>query len=423
MNEKNILEKIIPDKILENMRIENVYKVLNENIFPFLNDDEREFVEELEKFCIELEPTIDYDQDVYVLFPKLGERGYVQRLNPFKNYKHHGMKYEVLLGLVLAICDAELDLARIATGILCGNPCYLHNEGRPEILKAYEEINLGTKIGCIGITEPTQGSDAVNMKTIVKKLDDGSIEFDGEKVFTTNGAKADYFACYGVYDPARPRETMVQCLIKREFGVETKRLGIWSAPRVHISHTFLKGVKVPPNYILGDNGKGYKILFEGLTPERITITGSGLGICWGNLIRSMLYCAQRVQFGKPIMKYQGVGFVNADLFSRLMAATSLALSLAGFYDKNILQNENPTKDDEKTAANQAAQAKYLIAKLSHEISYEVQNAMGGIALTDNLKVDRTLEVSKVQEVIGGTRNVMLLLMDGAIRRMVKSVLK
>jgi len=423
MNQKNILEKIIPDKILENMRIENVYSILNENIFSFLNDDEREFVEELEKFCIQLEPTIDYEKDVYYYFPKLGEHGYIQRMNPFKNYKHHGMKYEVLLGLILSICDAELDLARLASGILCGNPCYLHNNGRKEVLQAYEEINLGTKVGCIGITEPTQGSDAVNMKTVVKKLPDGSIEFDGEKVFTTNGAKADYFACYGVYDVTKPRETMVQCLVKREFGVKTNRLGIWSTPRVHISHTFLKGVKVPPNFILGDNGEGYKILFEGLIPERISITGSGLGICWGNLIRSMLYCSQRIQFGKPIVNYQGVGFINADLFARLMAATSLALSLAGYYDKNIMQAEKPSKDDEKTAANQAAQAKYLIARLSHEISYEVQNAMGGIALTDNLKVDKTLEVSKVQEVIGGTRNVMLILMDSAIQRMVKSVLK
>ncbi|MBD3353792.1 MAG: hypothetical protein GF364_20085, partial [Candidatus Lokiarchaeota archaeon] len=214
----------------------------------------------------------------------------------------------------------------------------------------------------------------------------------------------------------------VQCLITRDMGITTNRLGIWSVPRVHIAHTFFNNLTVPPEYILGDNGKGYKILFEGLNPERISITGSGLGICWGNLIRSMLYCAQRIQFGKPIYKYQGVGFVNADLYGRLMAASCLALDLAGFYDKSIMKNDNPSKADEKTAATQAAQAKYLIAKLSHEISYEVQNAMGGLALTDNLKVDRTLEVSKVQEVIGGTRNVMLLLMSGAIKRMIRRVL-
>jgi butyryl-CoA dehydrogenase len=136
----------------------------------------------------------------------------------------------------------------------------------------------------------------------------------------------------------------------------------------------------------------------------------------------MLFCSQRVQFGKPICKYQGVGFVNADLFAKLMAATCLALNLAGFFDQNIM-GKKPSKDDEKTAANQAAQAKYLIARMTHEISYEVQNAMGGMALTDNLQVDRTLEVSKVEEVIGGTRNVMLMLMDGAIQRMVSGLVK
>ena len=68
-------------------------------------------------------------------------------------------------------------------------------------------------------------------------------------------------------------------------------------------------------------------------------------------------------------------------------------------------------------------AKYYLTKLSHEISYEVQNAMGGIAVTDNLKVDRAADVSKIQEVIGGTRNVMLLLITGAIKRTVRGILK
>ncbi|MFX1260113.1 MAG: acyl-CoA dehydrogenase family protein, partial [Promethearchaeota archaeon] len=53
----------------------------------------------------------------------------------------------------------------------------------------------GKAIGCIGITEPERGSDAVNMTTVCTKSDDGSyITFNGEKVFTTNGPKADYFA-------------------------------------------------------------------------------------------------------------------------------------------------------------------------------------------------------------------------------------
>ncbi|MHA1730066.1 MAG: acyl-CoA dehydrogenase family protein [Promethearchaeota archaeon] len=416
-----MLEKIISDKILENMTLSNVYKILNTNIFPFLNEEEKQFVTDLEEFCIELEPKIDYDKDAYVLFPKLGERGYIQRMNPFRDFLPAGMKYEVLLGLIMAICDAELDLARLASGILCGNPCYQYNEGRGAVLKAMEELYLGKAVGCIGISEREHGSDAVNLQTLCKKVE-GGVQFSGDKIFTTNGHKADYFACYGVYNPANPRGSMVQALVSRDDGITTKRLGIWSVPRVLITHTFFNDLVVPNERILGDNGKGYKNLFEGLVPERISITGSGMGICWGNFIRAIMYCHQRNQFGQRISKFQGVGFVNADLFAKLMAGTALALNLAGFYDKNILQVENPTKESKKTAAAQAAQAKYFIAKLSHEISYEVQNSMGGIALTDNLTVDRTLNVSKLQEVIGGTRNIMLLLMNNEIRRLVKDVL-
>ena len=136
----NILEKIVDDKILNNMSLANVYKILNESIFPLLNDEEQKFVSDLEKFCIELEPQIDLEKDVYVLFPKLGEKGYIQRMNPWKEFNPSGMKYEVLLGLVMAICDAELDLARLASGILAGNPCFHHHDGRQEVLTAMNEI-------------------------------------------------------------------------------------------------------------------------------------------------------------------------------------------------------------------------------------------------------------------------------------------
>jgi alkylation response protein AidB-like acyl-CoA dehydrogenase len=344
-------------------------------------------------------------------------------MNPFSGFNQAGMKYELLLGLILSVCDAELDLARLASGILCANPCYHHHEGREPVLKAMEELYSGKKIGCIGITEKERGSDAVNLGTICKKIDGGGVQFSGDKVYTTNGHIADYFTCYGVYNPANPRGSMVQALMKRSDGITTKRLGISSVPRVFISHTFFNDLTVPNDRILGDDGHGYKNLFEGLVPERISITGSGLGICWGNLIHGMLYSQQRVQFGQVIHKFQGVSFVIADLLAKLTAGTVMALNLAQFYDENILRVEKPTLEAEKISASQAAMAKYLIAKLSNEISYEVMHACGGIFFTDNLRVDRAMETSKIQEIIGGTRNVMLLLMSGSIRRSIKDLIK
>ncbi|MHA1467557.1 MAG: acyl-CoA dehydrogenase family protein [Promethearchaeota archaeon] len=329
-------DKIIKDEILEKMTLENVFKILNENLFAMLNDEEISFCISLQEFCLELHPKIDKSKDVYELFPELGKEGYIQRIHEFKDFRPYGMKKEILLATIMSICDPQLELARLASGILCGNPTFQHGE-TDEILRVQEELMTGKEIGCICITEPERGSDAVNMTTKCTKVDDGSaIIFNGEKVYTTNGPKSKYFATYGVYDTEHPRQSMVQGMLDRDWGVETKRLKINSVPRVQISHTILNNVKVPMEYILGDNGDGYRNLFDGLVPERLGIMGSGTGICWGALINGIIYANLRRQFGQPIIKFQGAGFSLADLISQTTAATALALQAATIYDDKIL---------------------------------------------------------------------------------------
>jgi hypothetical protein len=314
----------------------------------------------------------------------------------------------------MSCCDPQLDLARVASGVLCGNPTFQHGE-TDELLRVQDELMSGQAVGCIGITEPERGSDAVNMETTCTKVDDGII-FNGEKVYTTNGAIADYFVCYGVYSVSNPRGTMVQAMIKRDMGVETKRLKINAVPRIQISHTYLNNVKVPFGYILGDDGKGYNNLFGGLVPERLGIMGSGLGICWGALSYGIIYCNLRKQFGQSIIKYQGVGFSLADLLSKTTAATTLALQAATIYDDKILFAESPNRDAEKWTAGVSSQGKYFLTKLTNEICYEVQQQMGGISVTDNTPIDEFMDTSKIEEVIGGARNIQLLIIQNSLRR-------
>ncbi len=407
-------EKIINDDILEKMTLENVYKIFNDNVFPMLSDEEREFCENLEEFCIDLHPQIDKSKDVYALFPELGKKGYMQRINKWKDFTPYGMKKEVLLAAIMSCCDPQLDLARVASGVLCGNPTFQHGE-TDELLRVQDELMSGQAIGCIGITEPERGSDAVNLETMCTKVDDGII-FNGEKVYTTNGAVADYFVCYGVSNLSNPRGTMVQAMIKRDMGVETKRLKINAVPRIQISHTYLNNVKVPFGYILGDDGKGYNNLFGGLVPERLGIMGSGLGICWGALSYGIIYCNLRKQFGQSIIKYQGVGFSLADLLSKTTAATTLALQAATIYDDKILFAESPNREAEKWTAGVSSQGKYFLTKLTNEICYEVQQQMGGISVTDNTPIDEFMDTSKIEEVIGGARNIQLLIIQNSLRR-------
>lgn len=411
-------EKIINDSILEKMSLENVFKIFNTNIFPMLKDEDIQFCEDLENFCLDIHPNIDKNREVYDLFPVLGKNGYIQRINKYKDFTPYGMKNEVLLAVIMSMCDPPLEFARIASGNLCGNPTFRHGTSE-EILKVQEEIVTGKAVGSICITEPDRGSDAVNLNTKCTKVDDGVI-FNGEKVFTTNGSRAKYFVTYGVYDTENPRDTMVQGMLSTEFGgIETKRLKVNSVPRAHISHTFFKDVKVPMEYILGDNGAGYHNLFDGLVPERIGLMGSALGISWGALIYGIIYANLRKQFGKPIIKYQGVGYGLADLLAKNTAATTLALQTATIYDEKILFTDKPSKEAEKWIAGVSSQGKYYVSKLSHETCYEVQQQMGGISVTDNTPVDELADQSSVEEVIGGARNIQLLLIQSQIQRFMR----
>lgn len=403
------------------MALSNVYKLLNEQIDLLLSPEEKEFVQQLQDFCIEQEKKIDYSEDVYVQFPALGEHGYIQRLNPWKDFTQAGCKYEMLLGINLAMMDPELDLARLASGILCGNPTFQHGE-TPELHAVQDELMSGTKIGCIGMTEANRGSDTGHMEAHCSRVDDGFI-FDGTKVFTTNGPKADYFIGYGCVDNDNSRETMVQAMLSRDMGITTERLNIPVVPRVHIGKTYFNGLTCPDSMVTGPPGKGHDNLFDGLVPERLAIVGSGLGISWSSLLNGVIYCSLREQFGKPIISYQAVSFPFADMFIRLSSATITAFRIAEIYDAKILQADKSQIPAEtfKASAQWSSQIKHLCAKLAHEITYETQQLMGGVSVTDNTRVAQTAGVSQIQEVIGGSRGIQQLILSGNLSKLIRGL--
>lgn len=409
---------ILDGEIKKKLRPKNIYKIFNNFIAPLITEEEREFLYELEDFLIkEIEPKLDYSKEVYDLFPILGKKNYMQRLNKYGDMDRFGMRYELLLAMATTIMDPELDLARVVSGLIFTNPIFQHGstDRAQEILA---KTISGRKVGCICITERTQGSDAVNMKTTVQDKSDHLV-FNGEKVYTTNGPVADYFITYGVSDVNNPRGTMYQGIIEREFaGLETHRLGINSVPRVQIGQTIFNNVKVPKENIIGGRGQGYKNLFTGLVAERDTIIGSSLGIGWLTAITSLIYTNNRQQFGKTIFSNQGVSFPITKLFTELMAATTLGLTTGIEYRKLL---KYPDQKFVKYNAAFSSGTKFLTSNLAHRIAYETQHICGGIAFTDNLRIDRALEVSKVQEVIGGSRNIQLFLVSRTLKDMMSLI--
>lgn len=408
---------IIDPEIKEKLTTENIYKIFNNFIIPLITKEEKEFLFELEDFLIkEVEPRINLNQEVYELFPILGKGNYIQRLNKFGDIEHYGMRYELLLAMATAIIDPELDLARVVSGVIFSNPLFQHGEGE-HVDKILEDVMSGEKVGCICITERKHGSDAVNMKTTIED-EEGSdhLVLNGEKIYTTNGSVADYFIVYGVSNIQDPRSSMYQVIVERGFeGLETNRLGIQSIPRVQVGQTIFNSVKVPRRNIIGRKGRGYRNLFSGLVAERDAIIGSSLGISWLTAITAFIYTNFRKQFGRSIYDFQAVSFPITQLLTELMAATELGFKAASEYRKTL--DYSDTKFIKYNAAFSSG-TKFLASNLAQRLSYEVQQLCGGIAFTDNLRIDKALEVAKVQEIIGGARNIQLYLVSRWIKNMI-----
>ncbi len=420
--------QLLEDEILDMMKLQNQFSVFNNNMMMLLNDEDKAYVEEIQTLCLEQEERIGgikghNNADYYDWFEWAGKHGLINRSNeyPHRADLRTGMKAEILRCWTMEIFNSQFNMA-MGASVLCINPIAHHHNDRETLVKDLTDLYDGKKIGCIGITEPKQGSDAVNMTVKAEKVDGGYV-INGDKCYTTNSPKADICAVYAVLNEEDPRGTMVQGISHSEWdrGFRAERIGIPSVSKVHIGKTIFEDAFIPDDYMTGGPGEGYHILFEGLVPERIGIATSDVGQMWGAFSLAALYSTVRKQFGQKILTHQAVGMsVLAKYHSRLMSLSMALLKLADAYDakRDDLVGISPFMNPFVAIASQMKeQAAYMV----HELTYECMHAMGGTGVTDQTKMPIYQGKSEIAEVVGGTRNVQLLIGSRTINTMVKMI--
>jgi len=414
----------IDDEILEKLSLKTRNKFLNYNLMSFLKPKHLDFLKQAQKFFETFEKTnnITHNEDFYEWIPEIGKNGYISRLHKFEdiglNYEPHGMTTEFMRILSMDFFDPQLTMATGATAISV-NPILLHHENKEVRLKALKELVTGEKIGCICITEPERGSDAVHMLTTCKEQDDGSFIVNGEKIYQTNGSKANWAVVYAVTEKNNGN-TMAQFLVDTSSeGWTAERLNIPWTPRMHVAKETLTNLKVPSDCILGKPGDGRSHLFEGLNLERLTIVCLNTAEAWNAISHAVIYANMRKQFNKEILKYQGVGFTLADLWAQTMNMTLSTLNVCQMIDEKMAKLGTLPKDFNLALGTTASQLKFLSAKLCERVVYESANLMGGAGVCDNTLMQDLLGITRLQEIGGGTRQVQSHIMSSALRQLFK----
>ncbi len=425
--EKTKYAQAISDEILEKFSLKNRYAFLNNNLTPVLSQKEFGFLREVERFCMRFEKknniTHSADEDIYPWIPEFGEKGYITRQHGFEcvdlNYEEHGLAMDFMRNLALDMFDPQFAMGGGAT-VLAINPVYEHHDNVPVRLEALKDLVTGKSPGAILITEPERGSDAVHQLTTCDEQPDGSFLLNGIKIYSTNAPKSKWLVGYATAEKNNGN-TMAQFLINTEWeGCEIERVYIPWVPKLFLGKETLTNCRVPKEYILGPVGTGRDRLFEGLVPERIAIAVMGISECWGALAHAVIYANMRKQFDKMILLFQGVGFLLTDLWAK---TTNLTLGLLKFceaFDEKIEKfgGQLPKNISQALVAS-ASQMKYQCTMLAKEVCYESANVMGGAGLCDNTLMHDYLNISRIQEILGGSRQIQQYIMSMSLRQLFK----
>ena len=336
------------------------------------------------------------------IFKKMGDLGLLG-LTVDPKFGGAGMTY-LQAGLV---CQAfskwnhAIALSWLAHDNLCLDNIY--RNGSDLVRKKYvPKLCSGELVGCLGLTEPGAGSDALgSMKTTATKQGKNYV-LNGSKTYITNGAIADIILVYAKTDTKKGNKGI------SAFIVETKALGFKVVSKLkkmgyrgsQTAEIFFDNCKVPVENMIGSEGSGHITIMNGLDFERAMIAPICLGISQRALEISIEYAKIREQFGKPISSFQMIQSKIANMYTWVEAIKSMVYSVLSECD-NI---------DKKLAGkgeihiNTSASVMFA-STTSNKVLNEAVQIHGGMGYMWESEINRLYRSSKLLDIGAGTTEI------------------
>ena len=339
------------------------------------------------------------DIDKQNLFPaelwkEMGDLGLLGITVP-EEYGGAGMSYlaHVIAVEEIARASASVSLSYGAHSNLCVNQIKL-NGTNAQRAKYLPRLVSGDHVGALAMSEAGAGSDVVSMKLRAEKRNDRFV-LNGTKYWITNGCDADTLVVYAKTDPEAGSKGITAFLIEKEMvGFSTSehfdKLGMRGS---NTAELVFEDVEVPFENILGEEGKGVRVLMSGLDYERVVLAGIGTGIMAACLDEIMPYMRDRKQFGQPIGSFQLMQGKIADMYTAMNSARAYIYEVAKACDRGDV-----------TRQDAAACCLYASEEAMKQAHQAVQ-AMGGAGFLSDSPVSRIFRDAKLMEIGAGTSEI------------------
>ena len=289
-------------------------------------------------------------------------------------------------------CASTGDILATHNGLCCGP---IIANGTPAQKEKYlRMLTEGHKVGAFALTEPDAGSDAAK-GTCVAELQGDHYVLNGSKIFITNGYVADVFVVFAMTDKSKGTKGISAFIVESSFpgfsvGKHEEKMGLHGSPTAEIVFT---DMIVPKENMLGREGKGFNIAMQTLDGGRIGIAAQSLGIAEGALEEAKAYTKGRVQFGKPISKFQNTQFTFADMELGCEAGRLLTYQAA------------MKKGSGERYTKEAAMAKLFCSEHAMKTTTKALQMFGGYGYTKDYPMERMMRDAKITEIYEGTSEV------------------
>ena len=314
-----------------------------------------------------------------------------------------GLGYQEYIGAIEEI--AAVSGAYAVSVAVSGLPqVILEKHGNEAQKKKYiPKLAQGKWIGSFVLSEASSGSDASSLRTIAKRDGDSYI-LNGTKLWITQADASDILIVMARTGGEGSKGVSSFIVEKNtpglSLGKQEKKMGM------NISHTMeviFENMRIPANSLLGQEEDGMKVAFAALDSGRITIAATALGIARSAIEVAIQHANIREQFGKPILEFQGVGFMLADMLTEYQAA------------KGLVQKAAFLRDEGLPYSIQAAQAKVYATDMAMKVTTDAIQILGGSGYTEDFPVERYMREAKMLQIVEGTNQIQRLVISRAMK--------
>jgi alkylation response protein AidB-like acyl-CoA dehydrogenase len=340
----------------------------------------------------EIDATAEYPQDMFDLLRELG-------LFTLPFPERYGGS-----GSILASCMAIEEFGRI-----CYNTAYLLvvqwvpfgailAGGSPAQQKKYlPGLASGALRGAFSTTEAQSGSDVAGIRTRAEAVP-GGYRINGTKIWCTNSSVSDFIVVAAKTGEGEGRGQINFFIVDRDtpgftIGPPEKKMGARGVPSCPL---FFDDAFVPSDAMLGEPGRGFRIVMEAFNISRPIIGARGVGLAQGAYDHALAFVKEREAFGQSVVDFQGVRWMLADMHIQTEAARGLVYKCAAAADAGVTG---------KALALQAAVAKCHASDTAMKVATDAVQLFGAAGISGDYPINRYFRDAKVLQIVEGTQQI------------------